>query len=116
MTELSNKNIQICFYIPPFGIIPAELSETYPLSQYNLIKSSSYEIQNFTVNNIKKYLNISNYKKIILLSSFNELDVKVVEELQKIYNKNSKKIRIVQDKSPWSQEALNQIIYQINTK
>ena len=112
LNEISS--LQICFYVQPFGIVPVELSETYPSSQFNLVEPTSYEIQNFTVNNIKKYLKKSNYKKIIVLSGNRKIDLKLIEELEKMYSQNKEKLTIIKVQKPWSQEALNEILLNIN--
>ncbi|MEM3530500.1 MAG: tRNA guanosine(15) transglycosylase TgtA [Nitrososphaerales archaeon] len=62
------KYIQICFLTLPFGLVPVELSDVYPLSQYvNSLKLDSYvmkRILKLTKEFIKKYP----FDKIIFLN------------------------------------------------
>lgn len=110
LKEDSIKNIQICFYALPFGIIPVELSETYPLSQYNIVKPTDHEVLEFATENIKQYLNKTNYKKIIIIVTNDEIGVRVKEKLEKVYNIKEDILKVINEKNPWSQQSIAQLI------
>ncbi|MCS7098547.1 MAG: tRNA guanosine(15) transglycosylase TgtA [Candidatus Methanomethyliaceae archaeon] len=59
--KLVEERVHICFYGDPFGIVPVELSETFPLSQFE----SSMEDSKGWREDIKKFAR--NYREIIIL-------------------------------------------------
>lgn len=62
------KEVQICFLALPFGIVPVELSDIYPLSQYvSSLKPDSYVMQEI-LKRIKDFIRNHSFDKIILLN------------------------------------------------
>lgn len=59
------KGIHVCFYGEPFGIVPSELAETYPLSQYE----SSVEAGTDLTVELEKYIAVNNYRRAVVLSA-----------------------------------------------
>ncbi|MEM2150743.1 MAG: hypothetical protein QXG68_04340, partial [Candidatus Bathyarchaeia archaeon] len=59
--------IHVCFYSPPFGIIPIELSETYPLYQYEYAYPPDAETVKYVAERILEYIAAAPYVKIIIL-------------------------------------------------
>jgi 7-cyano-7-deazaguanine tRNA-ribosyltransferase len=66
------KEVQICFLSLPFGIIPVELSDVYPLSQYvSSLKLDSYVIREI-LKRTKDFVRKHSFGKIILLNHQND--------------------------------------------
>ncbi|MCP8308605.1 MAG: tRNA guanosine(15) transglycosylase TgtA [archaeon] len=62
------KETQMCFLALPFGIIPFELSDVYPLSQYvSSIEPDSYVIREM-LKRVKEFISKYSFEKIILLN------------------------------------------------
>ncbi|MEM3710382.1 MAG: tRNA-guanine transglycosylase, partial [Nitrososphaerales archaeon] len=65
------KGIQICFLTLPFGIVPVELSDVYPLSQYvSSIKLDSHAMKEI-LKRTKEFIKKHPFEKIILLNYLN---------------------------------------------
>ena len=64
--EFAN-NIQVCFLVPPFEIIPLEILDIYPLSQNVNITENKYGVS--FVSFFKKFLRMNRYKNVILCRS-----------------------------------------------
>jgi len=63
------KEIQICFLALPFGIIPVEISDVYPLSQYvNSIELDRYAIREM-LKRVREFVSKYSFEKIILLGN-----------------------------------------------
>ncbi|MEM2560050.1 MAG: tRNA guanosine(15) transglycosylase TgtA [Candidatus Bathyarchaeia archaeon] len=60
--------IHVCFCSPPFGVIPIELSETYPLYQYEYAYPPGNEAIEYTAERILEYISATHYKRIIMLA------------------------------------------------
>jgi 7-cyano-7-deazaguanine tRNA-ribosyltransferase len=59
--------VHVCFYTAPFGIIPCELDEVYPLSQHETVSSPDSETVSYVADQIVKYIRRTRYKLAILL-------------------------------------------------
>jgi 7-cyano-7-deazaguanine tRNA-ribosyltransferase len=68
LKEKSPK-IHVCFYAAPFGVIPVELDEVYPLSQHEIALPLDKETVEHVANQVDSYINRTNYKTVILLDN-----------------------------------------------
>jgi 7-cyano-7-deazaguanine tRNA-ribosyltransferase len=82
--EKTFKKIHICFYAAPFGLIPIELDEIYPLSQYEISFPLDYETKKYVATQISEYIKHFQYKTVILLNDPVNWDDKVTKSCKKI--------------------------------
>ena len=72
--EISVKslNIDFCFYSAPFGIIPVELDEVYPLSQFEISLPIDLDTKKHVVEQVKDYLlrHGKKYKHVLFHPNF----------------------------------------------
>jgi len=73
LEEDPNK-VHVCFYAAPFGIIPRELDEVYPLSQHETALPLDKETTEYVANQIAEYINRTDYKTIVLLNDLQNWD------------------------------------------
>lgn len=64
--ELS-RTIHVCFYAAPFGVIPIEVDEVYPLSQHEVALPLDKETTGYVVSQVTAYVKRSNYTSVLLL-------------------------------------------------
>jgi len=57
---------QICIYAAPFGIIPIELDEVYPLSQHEIATPLDAETVDYVAKQVENYILSTNYRKVVL--------------------------------------------------
>jgi 7-cyano-7-deazaguanine tRNA-ribosyltransferase len=60
--------VHICVYSSPFGIVPLELDEVYPLSQHESSLPFDIETIDYVANQIIKYIKRSSYVGVVLLN------------------------------------------------
>jgi len=60
------RNIHVCTYAAPFGIVPTELDEVYPLSQYEITTPLDLETMKYTAQQIRNYIMTTNYERVVL--------------------------------------------------
>jgi 7-cyano-7-deazaguanine tRNA-ribosyltransferase len=63
-----SEKIHVCFYAAPFGVIPVELDEVYPLSQHEIALPLDNETVEHVADQVISYINRTNYKRVILLN------------------------------------------------
>lgn len=84
--ELSSK-IHICFYAAPFGIIPIELDEIYPLSQYEIALPLEQETKDYVANQAKEYIKQHHYEAVLLLHDPEQWDNSVKTQCSNLCQK-----------------------------
>jgi len=57
----------ICIYAAPFGVIPLELDEMYPLSQHEIATPMDLETIKYVAEQVKNFIAASSYKKVVLV-------------------------------------------------
>jgi 7-cyano-7-deazaguanine tRNA-ribosyltransferase len=68
--ELSNQ-IHMCFYAAPFGVVPLELDEVYPLSQHEIVMPLDQEVIDYVAAQVNQYIQRSTYQTVVLLHNAN---------------------------------------------
>jgi 7-cyano-7-deazaguanine tRNA-ribosyltransferase len=62
------SKIHVCVYCAPFGVIPLELDETYPLSQHEAALPIDLETVDYVANQTQEYIVRSAYVSVVLLN------------------------------------------------
>ena len=65
--EYASK-IHICVYAAPFGVIPLELDEVYPLSQHEVALPLDLETVDYVADQTAEYIKRSVYESVVLLN------------------------------------------------
>ena len=65
--ELSTQ-IHVCVYSAPFGLVPLELDEVYPLSQHEAAHPHDSETVDYVAKQTAEYIKRSNYQSVTLLN------------------------------------------------
>jgi len=68
--KLASK-IHVCVYCTPFGVVPLELDEVYPLSQHEVALPVDLETVDYVANQIQEFIIRSSYKNVVLLNDSN---------------------------------------------
>jgi 7-cyano-7-deazaguanine tRNA-ribosyltransferase len=63
--ELSSR-VHVCFYAAPFGLIPLELDEVYPLSQHETALPVDKETIDYVASQASEYIKRAHYKTMVL--------------------------------------------------
>ncbi len=62
----ANK-VHVCFYAAPFGVIPIELDEVYPLSQHEIASPLDTETTDYVAEQTAEYIKQQSYETVVLL-------------------------------------------------
>jgi 7-cyano-7-deazaguanine tRNA-ribosyltransferase len=65
--EGKSSSVHVCFYAAPFGVVPLELDEVYPLSQHETAMPLDCETAEYVAKQVATYIERSNYGVAILL-------------------------------------------------
>jgi len=62
------NEVYTCFYAAPFGVIPIELDEVYPLSQHETALPLDKETVDYVANQVADYISSVDYEMVVLLN------------------------------------------------
>jgi 7-cyano-7-deazaguanine tRNA-ribosyltransferase len=82
-------NIHVCFYAAPFGVIPLELDEIYPLSQHEIALPLDQETVDYVANQAAEYIRQAHYETVVLLHDPEQWGNKVKTQCAKACQKKS---------------------------
>ncbi|MBT0159809.1 tRNA guanosine(15) transglycosylase TgtA [Candidatus Bathyarchaeota archaeon A05DMB-2] len=67
LSETQSSLIHICFYAAPFGVVPLELDEVYPLSQHETALPLDRETIDYVANQLSEYVEQTHYGVVVLV-------------------------------------------------
>jgi 7-cyano-7-deazaguanine tRNA-ribosyltransferase len=69
---LSEKSsiVHTCFYAAPFGVVPVELDEVYPLSQHEVVVPLDDEVIAYVAQQVATYIARTSYRQVVLLDDY----------------------------------------------
>jgi len=67
ISKAVNANVHVCFYAAPFGVIPLELDEVYPLSQHETALPLDRETICYVAAQVADYVQRTRYAVVVLL-------------------------------------------------
>jgi 7-cyano-7-deazaguanine tRNA-ribosyltransferase len=79
----NGDKIHACFYAAPFGVIPIELDEVYPLSQHEIALPLDKDTVEYVANQVAEYISRANYKKVILIDDLENWNNTVLNACKK---------------------------------
>jgi len=76
--------VHVCTYDAPFGVIPTELDEVYPLSQHETATPLDKETINYVAEQVANYIAQRNYEKVILLENAETWQKKIAQKCRRV--------------------------------
>jgi len=91
-----DDKIHVCTYAAPFGIIPTELDEVYPLSQYEIATPLDTETVTYVARQVANYIKATNYEKVILLHDAETWKEKIVAACRRTCKRKKIPFKVLQ--------------------
>jgi 7-cyano-7-deazaguanine tRNA-ribosyltransferase len=79
--RMNDDRVHYCFVAAPYGVVPANLSETYPLSQFEIAKPLDHETIRYTVENVRQYVKKIPHEYVVLILKDTPLEEALLEKL-----------------------------------
>ncbi|MCW4054444.1 MAG: tRNA guanosine(15) transglycosylase TgtA [Candidatus Bathyarchaeota archaeon] len=103
------SNIHVCFYAAPFGVIPLELDEVYPLSQHEITVPLDQETVNYVANQTSEYIRQQHYETVVLIYDPRQWGNKVKAKCAKMCQKKGINFEAVNVKVEGSKNILTRL-------
>jgi len=101
--------VHVCTYAAPFGIVPAELDEVYPLSQHETATPLDTETVNYVAEQVANYIAEKHYKRVVLVENEETWQKKVTSACRRICKENNVPLTVMRANYPWSKSVLNKL-------
>ncbi|UCE16056.1 MAG: tRNA guanosine(15) transglycosylase TgtA [Candidatus Bathyarchaeota archaeon] len=98
--------VHVCTYAAPFGVIPRELEEVYPLSQYELATPLDAEMIEYVAKRISEYIITMNYKKVALLRNIEMWKGKIATACRRACKKKKISFTMLSVDQSWNERML----------
>jgi 7-cyano-7-deazaguanine tRNA-ribosyltransferase len=105
------EKTHICFYAAPFGVIPIELDEVYPLSQHETVLPLDKETVEYVAKQVADYINRTDYKTIILLNDPENWNKTILSTCKKACQQKNIKFKGTNTKKQAPQENSDSTTY-----
>ena len=110
------ERFHLCFYAAPNGVIPADLSETYPLSQYEIAEPLDLETLRFTASAVASYVRGSGHRTIYLYRGKGKLDDEVEGTLMEACDEGKMNLITIWSNDPWERNAFAALTNTLKTR
>jgi len=102
--------VHVCTYAAPFGIIPIELDEVYPLSQHEIATPLDAETITYVTKQVANYIETTSYEKIILLQDAENWKGKIVASCRRACKKKKTPFTALRGRKPWDENTLDDFV------
>jgi 7-cyano-7-deazaguanine tRNA-ribosyltransferase len=102
--------VHVCTYAAPFGIVPIELDEVYPLSQYEVATPLDVETINYTARQVANYIKSTNYKEVVLLQDVETWKGKIATVCRRVCKEKGIVPTVLRTKKLWNESTLNNLV------
>jgi 7-cyano-7-deazaguanine tRNA-ribosyltransferase len=103
------NKIHTCFYAAPFGIIPIELDQVYPLSQHETTQPPDKETIEYVTKQTANYIKNTNYKTIILINDPQNWNKTVLTTCKKTSKNKNIKLKHINTKEKQTKTTLTSL-------
>jgi 7-cyano-7-deazaguanine tRNA-ribosyltransferase len=103
------NEVHICFYAAPFGVVPMELDEVYPLSQHETVLPLDRETMEYVANQVAEYVNDINYEAVFLFDDPENWNKTILKSCKKALSKKEIEFKYFDVKKEWCEEILAEL-------
>jgi len=104
------SHMHVCTYAAPFGVVPMELDEVYPLSQYEVATPLDAEMKNYTAEQVANHIEATSYKRVILLKDAENWGETIFRACKKIGRRKGIKTTGLHSKNPWNKPTVENLV------
>ncbi len=101
--------VHVCTYESPFGVIPPELDEIYPLSQHEIASPLDAETIMYVAKQVTNYIEKTNYEQIILLRDPKVWRGKIMATCRRACKKKNVPFTTLREREPWAKKTIGHL-------
>jgi len=101
--------VHVCTYAAPFGVVPTELDEVYPVSQNEIAFPLDHETVMHVADQVATYINQSGYERVILLRDPTVWKGKIVAACRRACTKKKLPFTTLRERDPWAKNTVEHL-------
>ncbi len=105
----SKKLIHVCTYSAPFGVVPIEIDEVYPLSQHEVALPLDNETITYVSEQVESYIARSRFRKVILLNDPETWSGKIALTVRRACRERGFALTVLSPDKLWNKPAINSL-------
>ncbi len=102
--------VHICTYAAPFGIVPMELNDVYPVSQNVIVYPFDHETVKYVAQQVADYIGKTKYERLILLLDLTVWKGKIAAACKRVCKKKAIPFAILREKNPWAESSIEHLV------
>ena len=102
--------IHLCTFAAPFGVVPLEIEEMYPLSQHEVALPLDNETLDHVAKQVKGYIERSRYQKVILLNNPETWGTKITSAVVRACKDKRTSSTVLNPSNPWNKSAMKSLL------
>jgi 7-cyano-7-deazaguanine tRNA-ribosyltransferase len=106
--------IHVCTYSAPFGVVPGELDDVYPVSQNVIAYPFDYETLRYVAQQVADYIKNTNYKRVVLLRDPTIWRGKIAVACRQACKKRAIALVILSERDPWAKNVIEHLVQELN--
>jgi len=104
---LRDRRIHVCVYGSPYGVVPLEIDDVYPLSQTESPTPMDLETERYCEKIVQKHVASSDYKTIVLHATNDSLSRRLILSLRRFSREAKRRFTIsYKGDTPWKKDAV----------
>jgi 7-cyano-7-deazaguanine tRNA-ribosyltransferase len=113
LEQLSDALLEVsfCVYAQPFGVIPLELDETYPLSQYEAVEPPDCETKKHVAQEVVEYIRNKgeNYEAVVIYIA-GDIGKELMKHVVEVGEFSNKLTFLTSEGKPWKHDAVFRVV------
>ncbi|RLI07475.1 tRNA guanosine(15) transglycosylase TgtA [Candidatus Bathyarchaeota archaeon] len=105
--------LSLCLYCLPFGLIPVELDQVHPLSQYEF-SGQEEGVLGWALETASRFLSSRRFDAVVLLSDGSELSSSLEEAIGKLCRRGGSMFLVLREENPWSENSLSRLAEEVD--
>jgi 7-cyano-7-deazaguanine tRNA-ribosyltransferase len=101
--------IHVCTYSAPFGVVPIEIDEVYPLSQHEVALPLDNETIAYVAEQVESYVARSHIRKVVLLNDSETWCNEVSSAVRRVCRERGFALTVLNRTKLWNKSAVNSL-------
>ena len=101
--------VHVCTYAAPFGVVPTELDDVYPLSQNVIAYPFDSETVTYVAGQVANYITKMGYERVILLRDSKVWLGKVAAACRRVCKKKQVPFVTLRERDPWATSTIEHL-------
>lgn len=106
--------VHVCTYAAPFGVVPSEIDDVYPISQSMIASPYDQETIMYVARHVEDYIAETAYDNVVLLRESKVWKGKILAACRRACKKKQVPFVAIQEREPWTNNTMEYLASVVN--